>query len=73
MENLDKVRFADGDITTADLRLAMQKTMQTHAAVFRTEETLKEGCQKMMDLYKQMSQLKVSPTSDGFDFSVKGN
>lgn len=37
----------------------MQKTMQTHAAVFRTEETLKEGCSKMSNLYKVLSQLKV--------------
>jgi succinate dehydrogenase (ubiquinone) flavoprotein subunit len=34
--NLDKVRFANGSITTAQLRLKMQKTMQAHAAVFRT-------------------------------------
>ena len=33
--NLDKIRFASGDIPTASLRLKMQKTMQTHAAVFR--------------------------------------
>ncbi len=34
--NLDKIRFADGSTPTADLRLQMQRTMQTHAAVFRT-------------------------------------
>ena len=34
--NVDKMRFASGEIPTADLRLKMQKTMQTHAAVFRT-------------------------------------
>lgn len=57
--NLDSLRYADGDVRTADLRLTMQKTMQTHAAVFRTEETLKEGCSKMSDLYKSLSHLKV--------------
>ena len=35
MANLDKLRFADGTIPTSTLRLKMQKTMQTHAAVFR--------------------------------------
>lgn len=59
MNNLDKVRYASGDLSTAELRLMMQKTMQTHAAVFRTEETLKEGCSKMNDLYKSLSNLKV--------------
>ena len=34
--NLDKMRFANGSTPTAQLRLAMQKTMQNHAAVFRT-------------------------------------
>ena len=38
--NLDKLRFAKGDIPTADLRLEMQRTMQKHAAVFRTGEIL---------------------------------
>lgn len=57
--NLDWVRHAQGDITTADLRLTMQKTMQTYAAVFRTQETLQEGCNKMAALYKDMAHLKV--------------
>merc|ERR1719167_531047 len=42
--NLDKVRFANGSVTTAELRGKMQKTMQSHAAVFRTGSSLKEGC-----------------------------
>ena len=38
--NIDKLRFASGSTPTADLRLKMQKTMQTHAAVFRTGDVL---------------------------------
>lgn len=57
--NLDRLRYMDGSTRTATLRLQMQKTMQTHAAVFRTAETLQEGCQKMADLYKQMDDLKL--------------
>lgn len=34
--NLDKLRYANGATPTAHLRLNMQKTMQNHAAVFRT-------------------------------------
>lgn len=41
--NLDWVRNANGSISTAELRLTMQKTMQTHAAVFRDAENLREG------------------------------
>ena len=34
--NIDKLRFANGSTPTAAQRLKMQKTMQNHAAVFRT-------------------------------------
>jgi len=58
--NLDKLRFASGSTPTAQLRLAMQKTMQNHAAVFRTGNVLKEGVEKMEKLDKDMEDLKVS-------------
>ncbi|KAL0274943.1 UNVERIFIED_CONTAM: hypothetical protein PYX00_002957 [Menopon gallinae] len=59
VSNLDKVRYANGSVTVAELRLKMQKTMQTHAAVFRTQETLAEGCQLMNGLYKELKDIKV--------------
>ena len=34
--NIDKLRYANGATPTAAQRLKMQKTMQNHAAVFRT-------------------------------------
>uniref|UniRef100_A0AC34F6U6 Succinate dehydrogenase [ubiquinone] flavoprotein subunit, mitochondrial n=1 Tax=Panagrolaimus sp. ES5 TaxID=591445 RepID=A0AC34F6U6_9BILA len=58
--NVDKLRHANGDISTADLRLEMQKTMQKHAAVFRRGDILEEGVKKLADLYKQQHHLKVS-------------
>jgi succinate dehydrogenase (ubiquinone) flavoprotein subunit len=58
--NLDRVRHANGQTPVADLRLKMQKTMQTHAAVFRTGELLEEGCKKMSDIYKIMVRLASS-------------
>lgn len=33
--NLDRIRHADGEHSTAKIRLNLQKTMQRHAAVFR--------------------------------------
>lgn len=41
----------------------MQKTMQTHAAVFREEKTLQEGVRKMGDIYKTIKDVKVSDRS----------
>jgi succinate dehydrogenase (ubiquinone) flavoprotein subunit len=58
--NLDKLRHADGQIKVADLRLKMQKSMQSHAAVFRTGPVLQEGVQQMNSIYKEMSDLKVA-------------
>ncbi|CAH1776084.1 unnamed protein product [Owenia fusiformis] len=58
--NLDGLRNANGDISTAELRLTMQKIMQSHAAVFRDGASLKEGCDKMSALYKDMENLKVT-------------
>ena len=38
-----QVRFANGQASTASLRLKMQRVMQNNAAVFRTGEVLTEG------------------------------
>jgi len=44
---LDAVRHARGERRTADVRLEMQRTLQSNAAVFRTGEVLAEGVEKM--------------------------
>ncbi|RUS83478.1 hypothetical protein EGW08_008794 [Elysia chlorotica] len=58
--NLDKLRYADGSTRTSELRLNMQKVMQTHAGVFRDGDSLLEGCNKMQQVYEGMEDLKVS-------------
>jgi len=58
--NLDKLRYANGSTPTADMRLRMQKVMQTHAAVFRDGPTLDEGCKKLNALWEEMEDVKVS-------------
>ena len=59
----DRIRHANGAIPTADLRLEMQKTMQDDAAVFRTDKTLAEGCEKMAAVAAKMSDIKVTDRS----------
>ena len=39
IEELDKIRNSSGSLSTAQIRLDMQKTMQTDAAVFRCVDT----------------------------------
>jgi len=63
LANFDRARNANGDIATADLRLNMQRVMQKDAAVFRTGETLKEGCTKISQAFDAFATVKVSDRS----------
>ena len=63
MARFDKMRNANGSSTPASVRDSMQHVMQTHCAVFRTEETLKEGYDKMSALLNQRADLKVTDRS----------
>jgi len=62
-DRFDGLRFANGDVPTADLRLEMQKTMQADAAVFRTDKTLAEGVEKMKKVAAKVDDLKVTDQS----------
>ena len=64
---LDHYRHADGGTRTADLRLKMQKTMQDHAAVFRTGDSLNEGVSKIDACFQEKHDLKVSDRSMVFN------
>ncbi len=63
MDRFDRLRHANGSQPTAQVRLAMQKTMQEEAAVFRTAETLQAGVKRMGDVWKSLSDLKVHDRS----------
>ena len=62
-DRFDGLRFANGDVPTADLRLEMQKTMQEDAAVFRTDKTLADGVKKMKKVAAKVDDLKVTDQS----------
>jgi succinate dehydrogenase / fumarate reductase flavoprotein subunit len=59
----DGLRYSKGKTPTADLRLEMQKTMQSDAAVFRAKDTLAHGLEKMKSIAKKEDDLKVTDTS----------
>lgn len=63
LTRFDALRHADGSTPTADLRLAMQKTMQADAAVFRSDKTLAEGVEKMRKVAEGMDDIKVTDRS----------
>ncbi|MEO1910422.1 MAG: succinate dehydrogenase flavoprotein subunit [Paracoccus sp. (in: a-proteobacteria)] len=60
LARFDALRYADGSISTAELRDQMQRTMQADAAVFRTDKTLAEGVEKMEAIAARMDDIKVT-------------
>ncbi|MBT7612211.1 MAG: FAD-binding protein, partial [Rhodospirillaceae bacterium] len=63
LERLDRLRHAKGGTRTAEIRSNMQRTMQTDAAVFRTQETLEEGCKKMGEVFASFEDVNVADQS----------
>ncbi|MCZ0811513.1 MAG: succinate dehydrogenase flavoprotein subunit [Pseudomonadota bacterium] len=63
LDRFDGLRHADGAVSTADLRLEMQKTMQEDAAVFRTSKTLADGLKKMGEIAGKLDDLQVTDRS----------
>mgnify|MGYP000844871367 CR=1 FL=1 len=63
LARFDRLRNANGSQPTAKLREEMQRTMQSDAAVFRTSESLKQGVQKMTEIYSRLPDVKVTDRS----------
>ncbi len=55
----DKIRHANGSLSTAKIRNEMQRCMQAHAAVFRTEDSMSEGLNKMQNIFKSFEDIKI--------------
>jgi succinate dehydrogenase / fumarate reductase, flavoprotein subunit len=63
LDRFDGLRHAAGTVGTAELRLEMQRAMQSDAAVFRTSKTLAEGVEKMTSIAGKTDDLKVTDRS----------
>ena len=63
LSRFDSIRHARGSLATSDIRLKMQKTMQTKATVFRTAETLDEGITAMHDISASFADVRVADQS----------
>ncbi len=59
IERFDKIRNSNGKTPTAKIRSEMQSCMQLHAAVFRTEDSLSKGAEKMHEIFKKFDDLKI--------------
>ncbi len=59
MDRFDRLRNANGSQPTAELREKMQRAMQEDAAVFRTSESLKQGCERISKVWNELKEIKV--------------
>jgi len=63
LARLDKFRHASGKTPTAQMRLNMQKVMQSNCAVFRTGEVLEEGHKLIHEVFAGVPDIKVTDRS----------
>jgi succinate dehydrogenase / fumarate reductase flavoprotein subunit len=63
LTRLDHFRHARGGSPTAAIRTEMQRTMQAHCAVFRTDKVLAEGIDKLAAIYQRMQDISVTDRS----------
>ncbi|KAL1216003.1 Succinate dehydrogenase [ubiquinone] flavoprotein subunit 2 [Cardamine amara subsp. amara] len=63
IEWLDRIRNSNGSLPTSKIRLNMQRVMQNNAAVFRTQETLEEGCDLIDKAWDSFGDVKVKDRS----------
>ncbi len=60
---LDKLRFADGKLSTSSIRRSLQKSMQNHCSVFRDRKTLNEGIEKISEVIDMLKDIKITDRS----------
>ncbi|WP_447952256.1 succinate dehydrogenase flavoprotein subunit [Sphingopyxis chilensis] len=63
LARLDHFRNANGGSPTAEIRTEMQRAMSAHAAVFRTDELMAEGKEKLTKTYQRMNDVHVTDRS----------
>jgi succinate dehydrogenase / fumarate reductase flavoprotein subunit len=63
IDRLDRIRHANGGTPTAEVRLEMQRVMQSNCAVFRTGDVLKEGVDLLAKTWQRRQDLRVSDRS----------
>ena len=60
IDKFDSIRFSKGSLPTAEIRAEMQSIMQKHASVFRTEELMQEGVEKLSSCIESFKDVSVS-------------
>ncbi|WP_448950253.1 succinate dehydrogenase flavoprotein subunit [Labrys neptuniae] len=63
LARLDRLRYAKGGTPTAELRLSMQRVMQSDCAVYRTSASLAEGKEKIHQVWQGAGDVNVTDRS----------
>jgi succinate dehydrogenase / fumarate reductase flavoprotein subunit len=63
IDTFDRFRHAKGASPTAEIRRNMQRVMQDHAAVFRTGDVLRQGIDRLREVYTRLADVRVSDRS----------
>jgi succinate dehydrogenase / fumarate reductase flavoprotein subunit len=63
LDRLDATRHAKGGTRVSELRVDLQRAMQTHAAVFRSAESLKQGVAKVQRAWNGLADIAVADRS----------
>ena len=63
IENLHAIRYSSGHTPTSAIRKEMQSTMQNHAAVYRTQDSLEAGCKKIQAAWDSYADIGISDRS----------
>jgi succinate dehydrogenase / fumarate reductase, flavoprotein subunit len=60
---VDRLLHSQGSMSTGEIRLNMQRTMQKFASVFRDGPHLEEGCRSMSEVAGSLEQIRVTDRS----------
>ncbi len=63
LERFDRLRHSTGSLKVGEVRIQMQKTMQAHCSVFRREDILQAGIDKMTGVIQGAQDIGLSDRS----------
>ncbi|MEW6514847.1 MAG: succinate dehydrogenase flavoprotein subunit [Pseudomonadota bacterium] len=67
LSRLDRLNTQKGGASVHETRLAMQRTMQKHAGVFRFNDLLKQGVQNILEVQKDVQRTEIKDKSKVFN------
>jgi len=67
LERLNRLNTQKNGANVHETRLSMQRTMQKHAGVFRFDNLLKEGVQKILEVQQDVQQTEIKDKSTVFN------